>query len=242
MLRTTHELKAPFAAIHANAQLMLEGYCGELPGEAVKVARRISARCHRLAGEIQEMLQLANLDSAGQHAPHSTVVDLPEAIRWCLGQLQARALERNVTIETDILPARIFAVEDHVKMLLGNVISNAMSYSHPGGRVRVGCAPQPDRDILVTVSDEGIGIAPEKLPKIFDEYYRTGEALRHNSESSGLGLAIVRRVAQANGIAVRVQSQLDTGTTFELRFAPARSSRRATRVQEKEDGLLADRG
>jgi signal transduction histidine kinase len=66
MLRTTHELKAPFAAIAANAQLLLRGNCGVLPKEAAEVVQRIAARCRRLAVEIQEMLQLANLQSADE--------------------------------------------------------------------------------------------------------------------------------------------------------------------------------
>ena len=73
----------------------------------------------------------------------------------------------------------------------------------------------------VTVEDHGIGIAADKLPRIFDEYYHTDEAARHNKRSTGLGLAIVRQVAQTHGIRVRVRSQAEAGTTFTLTFPSA---------------------
>ncbi len=74
----------------------------------------------------------------------------------------------------------------------------------------------------MTVEDDGIGIVPEKLPRIFDDYYRTDEAVRHNRDSTGLGLAIARHVAAMHGIRVRVESAPGAGTRFTLRFpAPA---------------------
>jgi signal transduction histidine kinase len=71
---------------------------------------------------------------------------------------------------------------------------------------------------VVAIADEGIGIAPDKLPHIFEEHYRTKEAVRHNKESSGLGLSIVRNVAEIYGIHIRVESCVGSGTKFELTF------------------------
>ncbi|HUS93454.1 MAG TPA: HAMP domain-containing sensor histidine kinase [Phycisphaerae bacterium] len=221
MLLTTHQLKAPFAAIHANAQLLMKGYCGELPAEATTVVGRIAARSRRLAREIQDMLQLANLSSTGQQPPAWVELDLSELLRWCLGQVEPRAQERHIAVEADLHAAPVAAVEDHLKMLFLNLLFNAMSYSHEGGRVRVRCRPAAGAaGATVVIADEGIGIAPEKLPRIFEEYYRTREALQHWKESSGLGLAIVRQVAELHDIHVRVASRLRAGTTVTLRFPP----------------------
>jgi signal transduction histidine kinase len=218
MLATTHQLRSPFAAIAANAQVLREGYCGELPQSAVPVVDRIIARCHRLAGEIQEMLQLANLNSTGGRDLPVVRVDLAEVWRWCQERLEPLAQGRSVTIRADIEPAEVMGVQDHLKMLLFNVIHNAVTYSHEGGLVRVTCRPQPPGGALVRVADDGIGIAEAKLPHIFDEHYRTVEAMRHQRESSGLGLAIVRDVARLHGIGVSVASRPGAGTTVELRF------------------------
>jgi signal transduction histidine kinase len=220
MLRTTHELKAPFAAIAANAQLLLKGHCGILSAQAAEVVARIAARCRRLAVEIQEMLQLANLQSA-EEQPAPTRLDLAETIRWAVARVGAVAQERRVIVEEALAAATVVAVEDHIKMLLTNIIANAVVYSTEGGIVRVRCDGTPADGPVVTVEDEGIGIPAEKLPRIFDDYYRTEEAVRHNKDSTGLGLAIVRHVATSHRIRVRVESAPGRGTVFTLRFPAA---------------------
>ena len=218
MLTTTHQLKAPFAAIHANAQLLLRGRCGKLPDEAVAVVQRISARCARLTGEIQDMLQLANLSSTGQPHPIPQDVDLADLLRDCVRQAEGVARQRAITIRSDLQPAVVVGVEDHLRMLFQNLLSNAVAYCYSGGKVQVTCAPTAG-GLMVTIGDDGIGVPAEKLPRIFEEYYRTNEAIRHNKASSGLGLAIVREVANRHGIKLRVESTLGAGTTFKLRFA-----------------------
>ncbi len=216
MLTMTHQLKAPFAAIHANVQLLLKGYCGELPSEAMDVAKRIAARSRRLTGEIQEMLQLANLSSSSQKQLDSTEVNLSELLNWCVELIRPLAQEHGVTLDVDIKPVRVQGVEDHLKMLFSNLLSNAVLYSHKGGCVTVRCSYEPTSQAVISISDEGIGIATEKLSHIFDEHYRTKEAVYHNKESSGLGLAIVRHVAELYEIRLQVQSQSGTGTIFKL--------------------------
>ena len=96
--------------------------------------------------------------------------------------------------------------------------------------------PEPaDGQVLVEIADRGIGIEPEKLPLIFDEYYRAEEAMRHNSDSSGLGLAIVRHVISRHGIQARVESAPGEGTTFELRFNSSKASRRDEGLKKGEE-------
>ncbi len=217
MLQTTHELKAPFAAIAANAQLLLRGNCGPLSDEATGVVRRIATRCRRLAVEIQEMLQLANLQSPGDQ-PAPVRLDVAEVVRWAIARVGATAQERRVAFDERLEPAYAVVVEDHVKMLVTNIVANAVVYSNEGRIVRVQCRKEPPTGPVVTVEDQGIGIPAEKLPRIFDDYYRTEEAVRHNRDSTGLGLAIVRHVALSHGIRVQVESAPGRGTKFTLRF------------------------
>jgi signal transduction histidine kinase len=241
MLRTTHELKAPFAAIHANVQLLLKGYCGDLSPQVREVAERISTRCRRLATEIQEMLQLANLSSTETVPAAAAVLDLAPVIRWCVSQLLPLAKERGVAVECDTQPARTIAVEDHIKMLFSNLLSNAVMYSHPNGKVLVRCRSEAGGECVATIEDHGIGIPASKLPRVFDEYYRTEEAVRHNKESSGLGLAIVRQIAEKQRVRVTVLSAFGAGTTFTLRFPPCPEP--AGQIgREESDGVLAYNG
>jgi len=206
------------------------------------VCERIATRCERLASEIQEMLQLANLQSTAQTPPREAV-DLATALRWAIAQVRPMAERREIVIERDLRPVRAVAVADHVKMLFSNLLANAVTYSQHGGRVRVSCAPAGDGQPQVVVADEGIGIAAEKLPHVFEAYYRTNEAVRHNKESTGLGLAIVRHVAETHRLRVRVESAPGAGTTFSLRFpaAPPVPERSGNR-KDGDHGLPDDCG
>lgn len=224
MLATTHQLKAPFAAIYSNAQLLLQGYCGDIPDEALQVIQRITSRSRRLTTEIQEMLQLANLSSSSQQSLPQTRMGSTELLLWCKSQVDPIARERGVTFKVNIRPVAMVGTEDHFKMLFVNLLSNAVIYSHRNGQVHICCYKGLDSAPVVTIADNGIGIQPDKLPHIFEEHYRTNEAVQHNKESSGLGLAIVKNVAELYGIRIRVESRFGSGTKYELTFpAPNRS-------------------
>ena len=219
MLVTTHELKAPLAAVHANAQLLYDGYCGPMPDKAMDVLERITARCRRLTTEIQEMLQLANLTSTSQEKPETETLDLVELLQWSVDHAAAVAQDRAIHVHADLQPAPVLGVAEHLRMMLGNLVTNAVIYSDRGDCVTVMCRAGDD-GATVTIADEGIGIAPDKLPRVFDEHIRTNQAVQHNRESSGLGLAIVRRIAEDHRVGLRVESQLGVGTTFHLQFPP----------------------
>ena len=126
MLATTHQLKAPFAAIYSNAQLLLQGYCGEISDEAVQVIQRITSRSRRLTTEIQEMLQLANLSSSSQHPLPQTRMGSTELLIWSKSQVDSRARERGITFKVNIRPVAMVGTEDHFKMLFVNLLSNAV--------------------------------------------------------------------------------------------------------------------
>jgi signal transduction histidine kinase len=218
LLRLTHELKAPFAAIDANIQVIQKGHCGILPFKALELLERIAARSRKLGDVIQAMLQLENVQKMTAEVLNTESLDLSEIIKWCIGQVQATAEKHNVKIEANLQSVQVNANEDCMKMLFSNVISNAILYSHPNAYVSVECRPRIDSGPMVFVEDHGIGILPEKIDKIFDEYYRTDEAVSHNKNSNGLGLAIVKHVAQIHRLSIRVASTPNVGTRFEILF------------------------
>lgn len=239
MLRTAHELKAPFSAIHANAQLLSKGYCGHLTDEALDVVRRISARCSRLAAEIQEMLQLANLNDRRERLCWDEL-DLAEILDWTVHQVQQVAEEHEVKIESSVQPVKVVGVRDHLKMFFENILFNAILYSHKGGQVKVYCGPRNGDNAVVTVEDHGIGIAGDKLPHIFDEYYRTDEAAKHNRGSTGLGLSIVEHISRTHGIRVLVESEPGKGTKFTMNFGRTETGSKSTAERGVNNGVFAD--
>jgi len=224
LLRLTHELKAPFAAIDANIQLIQKGHCGVLPFKALELLERIAARSRKLGDVIQAMLQLENVQKMTTDILQTESLDLAEIIKWCIAQVQPTAEKQHVKIEANLHPVQINANEDCMKMLFSNVISNAILYSHPNAQVSVECRSRPNAGPIALVEDHGIGILPEKIDKIFEEYYRTDEAVSHNKNSNGLGLAIVKHVAQIHKLSINVASEPNVGTRFEILFPVTISS------------------
>jgi signal transduction histidine kinase len=218
MLQTTHQLKAPFAAIHANTQLLLGGYSGTLSDEARSIIEKITLRSRTLSQQIQEMLQLANLRSQSQARPSFTMIDLPGIIQETVDRFAPVAASRNITIDTDLESVHVRAIDDYLKMLIDNLINNAVSYSFDGGRVRVVCQRNNQTTASMVVRDHGIGIPADKLSHVFQDYYRTTEAAHHNKASTGLGLAIVRLVARALQASVRIESSPGWGTRVTLQM------------------------
>ena len=225
LLRITHELKAPFAAVDANIQLLLKGHCGFFSDTALEVLNRISSRSRKLGHEIKEMLQLANLRTVNKDSLRWEKLDLADIIKWCKAQVLPTAEKREIIIKENLQPAPVVANEDHMKMLIVNLLSNAIAYSNEHGEVRVQSEPSAEAGPIITIEDHGLGIPGEKLSKIFDEYYRTDEAVRHNKNSTGLGLTIVRHVAKSHNITVNVASTPGMGTKFELIFPSSNNMR-----------------
>lgn len=224
MLQTTHQLKAPFAAIHAHAQLLLGGYCGTLPDAARDVVGKISNRCMALSRQIQEMLQLANLRSLGQSAPPRKALDLAALVEAAIHRVEPAARQRGVRIRTALEPLNVQAVEDHLTMLVDNLVVNAVTYSKDNGEVQVDCRAAGPGTATLVVRDHGIGIPREKLPRVFEDYYRTEEAVQHNRMSTGLGLAIVRQVAREARLGIQVESAPGWGTRFTVTIPEAQAA------------------
>ena len=166
MLRTAHELKAPFSAIEALAQFLLKGHCGALPYKATKVLYDITDRCRRLRNDIKEMLMLAYIRSVKRESLLWAELDLADVLTRCLGQIHPIAEECMIQFETNIKPTRVIAVEDQMQMLFENLLINAITYSHRGGLIHIQCNLNSE-EAMVTIEDEGIGIQGDKLLKNF---------------------------------------------------------------------------
>ena len=218
MLHTTHELKAPFAAIQSYVQLLMKGYCGPLTDDSRDVLTKINTRSQRLSNQIREMLQLANLRSATAGVRSFEQLDVAKILSRALTASQAQAQARNISFLTDLQEASVRGVAEQLEMMLTNLLANAVQYSHPAGSVTVSSCRLEDGSARLRISDQGIGIRPDALPHIFQEYYRSKEAAQHNPMSTGLGLSIVKHIAQTHNIALRVDSKLGQGTTFILTF------------------------
>jgi signal transduction histidine kinase len=170
-----------------------------------------------MSTEIKQMLQLSNLRSTSEKL-NWVEKDLSEVLKQCLKEILPTAEARKVRFDVHLDPVTTIAVEDHLTMFFENLLSNAVNYSSEGGLINLRCERIGVGVAQVMIEDEGIGIHPEKLPRIFEEYFRTDEASQHNKGSTGLGLTIVEHIAKSHGIQIRVESEPGIGTRFKLIF------------------------
>ena len=208
----THELRAPVAAIQSYLKLILEGYVP--PEREREIIQKAERRALEQLALIGDLLELARLQEAKVKAKVE-LVDMAEVLEGVSDLMRARAEEKDlffsVQIEPDLPPVK--ANVEHMKQLWTNLISNAIKYTEPGGIVVVSLAQNPNY-VVGTVRDTGIGIAPEDIPRIFDEFYRTENAKAVERQGTGLGLSIAKRIVETYGGRIWVESELGKGSKF----------------------------
>ncbi|UCF96060.1 MAG: HAMP domain-containing histidine kinase [Spirochaetaceae bacterium] len=215
VLLTTHDLKAPFAGIESNIQVMKHQHWDMLNQEVKSIIERIDQRAQTLRERIRDILILGDLRSRGVKEFALELVDLKKCVDGVVAELSERAQSRGVRVKLSVPDIKVQSNAEQLAILCSNLVSNAIYYSYEGGEVTV--ASEADNGtVCLSVSDQGIGIKEEALPHIFEEYYRTKEAARFNRNSTGLGLSIVREIAQNLNLRVRVESEVGEGTTFRI--------------------------
>ena len=210
MLTVAHELRAPVAAIQGYLQVIIEGYAS--PEKQRPMLERAAQRSAELLVLVDELLQLARIKAA---APlRRERLDLGAVLEKTASLLRVDADRRRIAFELAIEPCPALLLNpDHAQQLCTNLISNAIKYTQPQGRVQVSLAPD-GQAVVLRVADTGIGIAAKDIPRIFEEFYRTPEARALESQGTGLGLAIVKRIVDTYGGTIDVASTVGRGTTF----------------------------
>ncbi len=235
-LLTTHELRAPVAAIQSYLKLILEGYVPESKTrETLEKAERRAMDQLALIADLLELGRIGSADARGQVQP----VQLDQSLRDQTELLIAGAHERDITVDLQIEPGLppVLANPDQIKSLWNNLISNAIKYNRDGGRVEVVLGLE-GRRLVARVSDTGIGIPPEAMKRLFSEFFRADNAKVHSRAGTGLGLSIIKEIIERAGGGVTVESVLDQGTTFRF-WLPAITPRGNSSPPDDEEAALA---
>ncbi len=216
MLSLVHILRAPVAILQNTIQLIRRGYIP--PEEQPEMLERAEMRAGELLATLDDLLLLAYLKE-GIGLSRAEAVSLAEVLEGVLATMRPRAERQGVALEVDVRSdPRVRANPDHIRALWSHLIDNAIRYTPSGGRVTVSLWADPERNLAVgAVSDTGIGIPADEIPRIFEEFYRTEEGKRMQETGTGLGLPIVRQVVETCGGSIEVESEVGRGTTF--RFA-----------------------
>jgi signal transduction histidine kinase len=221
----THQLKAPLDAIRSKINLIKGNYCGEAPPEIRDVLLKIDNRASGMAGLILDVLKLERLKAAARDPGSLEQVSVELIIRKCIEKLKPIASSRHIIINASTEDFIVEGIPSQFEILFENIISNAIAYSYDGASVEVlSLLDIRDSSATVSVIDHGIGIADKDLPHIFDEYFYTPRAALHNRTSSGIGLSIVKTVAENNKLHIKVSSEQNAGTTFSVTFENAKKA------------------
>lgn len=208
----SHELRTPLTSIKAyTATILRDPNMAEQTKHEFLTA--VDEESDRLTDLVNELLEISRLESGSVEAVRRTV-DIGAVVRQSLSGFQRSANAGNIQLDLDIDDAvpQLLGDETRIRSMVSNLVNNAIKFTPQGGKVRVSVQRQ-DEHLAISVSDTGIGIPSEEIPRIFERFYRVPQPDRQ-VPGTGLGLAIVKEIAAIYGGTVQVESELGRGTTF----------------------------
>lgn len=207
----SHELKTPITSISGYTELLESGMIVD-PAMQKDFLMRIKKETANMTGLINDILMISRLE-ANETTASKSEVRMSLVLDDVLSSMKPLAAEAEVFIIPQCETFSIEADPQQMKELLGNLISNAIKYNRPGGKVWVTIEKIGD-EMIIRVKDNGIGIPKEDLPRIFVRFYRVDKGRNKKMGGTGLGLSIVKHIVQFNGGTIEVFSQPNEGTEF----------------------------
>jgi two-component system, OmpR family, phosphate regulon sensor histidine kinase PhoR len=212
----SHELKTPIFSIQGYILTLLEG---GLEDENINRAflERASKGVDRVTGIIEDLDVITKIESE-ELKLNATTVNIVDLAKEIVESLEIKAQKRNVSLSLDWKRAgspeiNVLCDKDKIGQVLGNLINNSINYGVESGHTEVRFFDLED-NILIEVSDDGIGIEEEHLPRLFERFYRVDKSRGRNEGGTGLGLAIVKHLVEAHGQTIDVRSTVGQGSTF----------------------------
>lgn len=212
----SHELRTPVAVIKGYAETLLDGALEESGERSRNFVAVIAEHAERLTNLINDVLALSRLE--GKEAVLDLKpVDLSGTIQKSAKLLEEHARSKGIGLEMD-LPAQlpeVMADQAQMEQVLLNLLDNAIKYTRSGGRISL-TAVESAENIIISVSDTGVGIPEKDIARIFERFYRVDEGRSREQGGTGLGLAIVKHIVQQHGGQISVESELGKGSCFTL--------------------------
>jgi len=211
----SHDLKTPITVVLANNSI-LRSNPGATAAEQSQWIESTDTAARSMMGMVEEMLTLSSLEAPGRTV-EKVPVDLSAAGETSVLQMESLAYERGVELTDDIREGLfIMGDRDYAERICGGLIENALKYEGVGGRVHVALTAARKKAVF-SVKNSSSYIVPEDIPHIFERFYR-GDKARSSKSGHGLGLPIIKQMAELIGATVTVESGRDTGTVFTVTF------------------------
>ncbi|WP_202563766.1 cell wall metabolism sensor histidine kinase WalK [Agreia sp. COWG] len=217
----SHELKTPIGAISLLSEAL--DPASDDPEQVRRFAKRLHTEAARLTRITQEIIELSRLQAADT-LHKAEVVGVDQLIAAAIDQNHVQAELRGMRlVKGGVKHAHVFGDESLLVMALHNLVGNAVQYSPENSRVGIGVRVA-DGIVEIAVTDQGLGIAPDDIDRVFERFFRVDQARSRNTGGTGLGLSIVKHIVGNHGGDVRVWSQLGKGSTFTIRLPEADAS------------------
>ena len=209
MSNVSHEIKTPIAAITGFTEILLDDNIDENERqEYLKVINKESMRISRLC---ENMLHMSRLDSQ-VIVSSMQKIRLDEQLRKCIILLTEKWSDKEIDFSIDLEEVSILSDSDMLQQVWINLIDNAIKYSRENCKIDISVKSFNDKSVVVSISDNGIGIEEEKIHKVFDKFYQCEES--HKKSGSGLGLSISKRIIELLNGTIECRSKKDFGTTM----------------------------
>jgi two-component system phosphate regulon sensor histidine kinase PhoR len=213
----SHELKTPLTAIRNYVETLLSGALND-PAHNLEFLRKIDKHAINLTALIEDILEMSELESKKELGVF-TQFDILSAVHRAVETISSKAFKKGIKIDLNCTkePILVSGLEEHVYRAVLNLLDNAVNYTNSGGKITVSGIKEADK-IIISVSDTGIGIPEEYLPRLFERFYRADKARSRELGGTGLGLAIVKHVMNVHNGSVLVESTEGHGSKFNLVF------------------------
>lgn len=209
----SHEFKTPLTTISGFLTVMLDGEAGPLNAQQMKFLNIAKSAAKRLSGLVSDLLDLSRLEGGAKM--ELKPLELDRLVTSSAENFQPVAGEngKTLSVEAPVRLPRALGDERWLALVVDNLISNALKFSHPGGRVRVRVQDKGEF-LMVSVTDDGIGVPAQDRDRLFERFYRASNRTEVNAPGTGLGLSIAREVVSKHGGKIWFESETGAGTTF----------------------------
>ena len=215
VLIVSHDIQSSLSAIESCLQTVLHGFTGKIGEKSRDMVQRATVRTQHLLRFVRDLLDVSRMRTENDIVKEQ--VNLVDVIDKEMELFSRQIEEKGISLSFEnhagevILYANRFSMEQ----LFNNILSNAVRYTGEGGRIAVSIRPVDGREAVeIRITDNGIGIASDSLPRIFDDFYRAGNAKAFTENGTGLGLSIVKKIVELHDGEIHVESEVNKGTTF----------------------------
>ncbi|MEW6585108.1 MAG: ATP-binding protein [Nitrospirota bacterium] len=212
----SHQLKSPLSSTLLQTSILLDGIVGDFNEKQRDLLQKVRTKIKGMVDLVHDILDVCFIEEGG-YQKQIEHLNLIEILQRTVEVMQPQIHDKNIALHVKI--------QDHLPLIIGNkssveamfinLISNAIKYTPAGGQVRVEMCENA-QNIQIEVSDTGIGVEREDIPRIFDKFYRVRSEITKNISGTGLGLSIVKSVVDAHHGAINVESKVGEGTMFTI--------------------------